>query len=276
MDKVTLIQDIKNKIKTIKAYVVKDLKISFRFRMSLVNKFFAPVLTMLSFMVTYSAIFFGTSTDDLGFVDRSNYVIYLLTGFLAYSVFRLAWGITNLGSEVGGYTLFGIWLAPGSRAYLLAGKGVRALVEILISAGGFAAMLIFLRPNVYWSNLLVGIVAVGALFLIFLSLDFVVSAIGLVNPGLAGVITNYIPKGFLLIGCAYFPIDVIPEIIRPLVYVNPLYHAVNLFRSGFMTADLQFGMTAPLIYLLVLAVVMPIISIYLFEQVFKKWHVRGL
>lgn len=274
--RITLGQDIKNKIKTIKAYVVKDLKLSFRFRMSLVNKFFAPILTMLSFMVTYSAIFFSTSTDDLGFVDRGNYVIYLLTGFLAYSVFRLAWGITSLRSEVGSYTLFGIMLAPGSRAYILAGKAVRALVEILISVGGFGAMLLFLRPNIYWSNLMVGIVAVAALFIIFICLDFIVTAIDLVNPGLAGVITSYVPKGFLLIGCAYFPVDVIPEIFRPLVYINPLYHAVNLFRSGFMTADLRFGMVTPLIYLLVLAAIMPIISIYIFELVFKKWHVRGL
>lgn len=270
------LQHIKNKIKTIQAYVVKDIKLTFRFRMSLVNKFFAPILTMLSFMVTYSAIFFGAGTEDLGFVDSSNYVVYLLTGFLAYSVFRLAWGITSLRGEVSSLTLYGMLMAPGSRVYILAGKAVRALAEIFISAGGFAAMIIFLNPAIDAKNLIIGLGAIVLLFIIFISLDFMVTAIDLVNPGIAGVITSYVPKGFLLIGCVYFPVDVIPEIFRPLVYVNPLYHAVNLFRSGFMAADLQFGVMMPMIYLLILALIMPIMSLYIFNLVFKKWNIRGL
>lgn len=269
-------EDIISKIRTVKAYAVKDLKNTFRFKLAIFNFILAPFLTMFSFLITYSAVFFGAKTDDLGFVQKENYVIYLLTGFLVYSCFRLAWGRTNLIGEKVMQTLDGMLLAPSSRLYILMGKAVQSFVEIFIVVFAFVVMVFLLQPpTIYWKNLIIGSVAVIFVFIIFLSLDFIVTAIGLAQEGIASFITTYVPKGFLLVGCVYYPVDIIPKFARPLVYLNPLYHGVDLFRSGFMQADLRFGLEIPFLYLLILAVVLPIISVFVFEYVLKRWGIRG-
>ena len=261
--------------RSIRAYTRKELKASIRFKIGFFNRMLAPTITMVSFFVTYSAVFFGAKVDDLGFIQKENYVLYLLTAFLTYTFFRLTWQRTSLHEEKIMQTLDGMLLAPGSRLYILIGKASRVFIEIFMSVTIFIVALAFLRPSISLKGLAVGSFALILLFIIFISMDFMVSAIGLANEGWAGFLVSYLPRGFALIGCAYYPVDVIPQFVRPLVYLNPLYHAVNLFRSAFMQADLRFGVEGPLIYLIVLAIVLPIISGIFFEWVLQRWGVKG-
>lgn len=261
--------------RSIKAYTKKELKQSLRFRIGFFNRMLAPTLTMVTFFFTYSAVFFVTDVTDVGYVEKQNYVIYLLTAFLAYSFFRLPWGRTSLMQEKIMQTLDGMLLAPGSRLYILIGKASRVFIEIAMSVVIFIATIAFLRPPISAKSLLLGSFSLVLLFVIFISVDFIVSAIGLANEGWAQFFVSYLPRGIALVGCAYYPVDVIPEILRPLVYINPLYHAVNLFRSAFMEADLRFGMEVSFLYLLVLAIILPIISGFFFDWALKKWGVRG-
>jgi ABC-type polysaccharide/polyol phosphate export permease len=186
----------------------------------------------------------------------------------------LAWGRTSLLGEKVMQTLDGMLLAPRNRLYIMFGKAVQSFVEIIITVIFFAVAIIFLQPQINLFNLLVGVLSLIFLFVIFISLDFIVSAIGLAEEGIEGFITTYVPRAFLLIGCVYYPVDVIPEFARPFVYLNPLYHAVNLFRSAFMTADLRFGFL-PLVYLAILTLVLPILAAFLFDFVLRRWGIRG-
>ena len=264
------------RLRVIKAHMIKDLKQAFRFRISLLNTILAPILTMTSFLITYSAIFFGSGTDDLGYIDKGNYIVYILTGFLTYSAFHLMWGRTALGGEKVMLTLQGILLAPGSRLFIVAGKAVRALFEISLTTFFFAVMLVILDvPDLRPMNVLYGVLALFALMFIFLGLDFMLTSVGMAQEGLAGFISSYAPKGFLLLGCVYYPIDVIPEFARPLVYLNPVYHAVNIFRSGFMEADLRFGIAIPLITMIAAAAFLLPASAYVFDWILKKWGIKG-
>jgi ABC-2 type transport system permease protein len=216
-----------------------------------------------------------SDVSDVGYVERQNYVIYLLTAFLVYSFFRLPWNRTSLMQEKIMQTLDGMLLAPGSRLYILIGKASRVFIEIAMSVVIFTVALIFLRPTIILNNLLIGSFSLILLFVIFISVDFIVSAIGLAHVGISQFFVSYLPRGIALVGCAYYPVDVIPEILRPLVFINPLYHAVNLFRSGFMEADLRFGWEVSFLYLLVLAIIIPIISGFFFDWALKRWGVRG-
>lgn len=266
---------LKRKFVKIKAYAKKDFAGMLRYKLGFLNQFFAPFLTMASIFVTYSAIFFGIKEDDLGFVQKSNYVLYLVTGFLVYTIFRLAWGRTSLLEEKFMQTLEGILLAPGSRLYILLGKCLRAFADIFFATLVFVVALIFLHPSINWLNLWLGILVLFCLFVIFISLDFILTAIELSQEGIAGIIQAYVPKAFLLIGCVYFPIDVIPKSLRFLAYLNPLYHATNIFRSAFMTADLRFGLFWPTVFIVILAIILPFISVKLFEYIFQKWGIKG-
>jgi len=261
--------------RSIKAYTKSEIKQSLRFRIGFFNRMLAPTLTMVTFFFTYSAVFFVSDVTDVGYVEKQNYVIYLLTAFLAYSFFRLPWNRTTLMQEKIMQTLDGMLLAPGSRLYIVIGKASRVFIEIAMSIIIFAVVLIFLRPTISLKGLLMGSFSLVLLFVIIISVDFIVSALGLAHGGISQFLVSYLPRGIALIGCVYYPVEVIPEILRPLVYINPLYHAVNLFRSAFMEADLRFGMEFSFIYLLVLAIILPIISGFFFDWALKKWGVRG-
>ncbi|MBU1118975.1 ABC transporter permease [Patescibacteria group bacterium] len=257
------------------AFVVKDLKQMFRFKTNIVNFVFAPMLTMFSFFLVYSSVFMQSGVDDLGFVQKQNYVVYLLTGFLAYSYFHMTWGKTKLKSEKMMQTLDGILLSPRSRLYILAGKGVKTFFEIIIVTLIFIAFMFFLTPSIIWINLFFGTVALMFIFIIFISFDFVISSIELSEEGIAAILVNYLPRAFLILGAVYFPIDIIPKWLWWLAYINPVYIGVNIFRSAFMEANIPLGIPISLLYIGALALLMPFFAIYVFDFVLKKWGVRG-
>ncbi|MFH1425968.1 MAG: ABC transporter permease [Candidatus Kerfeldbacteria bacterium] len=264
-----------NRLRILWAYIIKDLKDVFRFRFSILNFIFSPMLTMVSFFMVYASVFLIGNVDDLGYVSESNYVIYLLTGFMAYSCFNLTWGKTDLHIEKLMLTLEGVLVSPRSRLYIMVGKGIRGFIEILIIVSLFIPIVWLLHPAIDWPALAVGSLALLLMFIIFISFDFIISAIGLAQEGISGFFTNYIPRAFLIVGAVYFPKQIIPEYFQWLVDINPVYHGVNLFRAAFMTADLPYGTWISLLYLIILAIITPIIAAWTFDYVLKRWGIRG-
>lgn len=257
------------------AFIVKDIKQTFRFKMIALNYIFAPLLTMISFLMVYSGIFLNSNVKDLGYVNQSNYILYLLTGFLAYSCMQVTWGKTTLSMEKYMLTLEGMLVAPRNRLYIMIGKASVAFVEVMISALVFSVLIALLHPTINWINLLGGSASLIFIFICFLCLDFIVSAIGLSEEGLASFLVNYGPKIFLVLGAVYFPIEVFPLKLRFLVELNPLYVSVNLFRSAFMNSHLPYGFIPSLIYLTLLAFLMPFVTSWFFDYVFKKRGIKG-
>ncbi|MBU1118967.1 ABC transporter permease [Patescibacteria group bacterium] len=266
---------LNGRLRVLWGFCVKELQELFRFKLEILKFAFAPLLTMMSFFMVYSAIFLSSDTTDLGYVQKSNYVLYLLTGFLAYSCFHVTWGKTNLRYEKIMLTLEGMLLSPRSRLYMMMGKGIKALLEISIIILIFTVLLFLMRPEVNWTMLGYGIIALVLVFIIFISFDFIVSAIGLSEEGLSGILVNYLPRAFLILSAVYFSIEAIPEYLRFLVYINPVYIAVNIFRSAFMDADIHFGLLGSLLYLLLLSITVPYFAAKIFDFILKKWGIRG-
>lgn len=258
------------------AFVIKDLRNRFRFRVAVLSGFFHPVLTMISFLVVYASVFMASDTNSLGFVDRSNYVAYLLTGFLAYSIFSLCWGRTSLGGDKVMLTLEGMLIAPVSRYFILMGKAVQAAMEIMVTIAIFIIMILMIHPVVNLGPLVVGGLALFLLFVILISFDFLVSALEVAHEGWAEIIRTYMPRALLILGAVYFPSTVIPNILKPLVYINPLFQATNLFRLAFnVPAELPWGQVVPFVYMLVLAIALPIVAVSILELIMKRWGIKG-
>lgn len=266
---------IHDKIKIVSAHIIKNFRNAWRFRTAGLNTIFNPFFSMFTFLITYSAVFVSSNVDDLGFVQKSNYVLYVLTGFVVYSSFRLTWGRTSLIGEKMMLTLEGNLLAPGNRLYFMIGKSFEAFLEIFFVLILSAFAIFFLKPQINLINLALGILAILCVIIIFISLDFIVSAIGIAQEGISYLLSTYIPKIIMLISCIYYPIEVIPRIFQPIVYINPIYYAVNFFRAGFMPAHFPLGTVGPIIYLIVLALITPILSIKIFEWVLRRWGIRG-
>ncbi|MBU0579692.1 MAG: ABC transporter permease [Candidatus Margulisbacteria bacterium] len=276
MDFILTIDNLfRNRPKVAWAYIVKDFRNLFRFKLTLLNFVFSPLLTMVSFLLVYASVFTVGGVDDLGYVQQENYLIYLLTGFVAYSCFQVSWQKSNLSGEKIMQTLEGILLTPRNRLYIMIGKASRSLFEVMIIVLVFSVLMYLLEPSIDWSRLLIGSLGLGFIFVIFMNIDFIISAIGMSEEGFQAILTTYIPRGFLLISCVYYPIATLPEWLHWLVFINPVWYGVNIFRSAFMAADLPYGIFGPMVYLAVLAIILPFIAARVFEYVLRKYGIKG-
>jgi ABC-type polysaccharide/polyol phosphate export permease len=253
----------------------KDFNNTYRFKSALIGSILNPFLSAVSLFVTYSAVFFVGGVEDIAFVNKQNYVIYLMSGFLALNFARTCWGATALRWEKIMMTLDGMFLAPVGRLWILFGKSISVLFSISLSSIPYVLILLILGPRIEsYVNLVLGIISLFLMMAIFLSVDFVVSAISLSEEGYAGIIRTWVPRAISLLSCVYYPPEVFPEVFRPIVYLNPAYHGVNLFRSAFM----ENGVTSPwfsFLYLLTLGVVLPPLCVRIFESILGRFGIRG-
>jgi len=257
------------------AFFLKDFKNQYRFKITLASNVLNPFLQVIGLILAYSAVFLVGKVESVGYVNQANYVLYLITGFCSYSFARTTWGQTSLLVEKWYLTLDGVLLCPVSRFYIFLGKAVSGAISAALGAAPYSVLIILLHPKVYsFTHLLLGLVSMGCLFSIFISLDFLTSAVELHQEGVAKLVRSYAPRAVLLLGCVYYPISLLPSFLRYLVLLNPVYHSVEIFRSAFIRSEpvcLGYSMC----YLLGLSVLLPFVSVKVFVWTFRRYGVRG-
>ena len=253
----------------------KDFRNTYRFKSTLVGQILSPFFAAISLFVTYSAVFIVGGVTDIAYVNRENYVIYLMAGFLALTFARSSWGGTDLRWEKIMMTLDGIFLAPVGRLWILVGKAINVLFKVALSSIPYIAILLILGPRIISPiNLVLGILSLFLMLSIFLSIDFVISGISLSEEGYASIIRTWVPRGVSLFSCVYYPIEIFPKFVHPLILLNPAYHGVNLFRSAFIENGIVNPWTS-FLYLLVLGIVLPPTAVTFFEYLFKRFGIKG-
>jgi len=257
------------------AFFTKDFKNTYRFRGTIVRDVFQPITSFLSLLLTYSAVFFVGKVASVGYIDRSNYLVYLSSGFLAYSFARTCWNKTSLRWEKYMLTLEGVLVSPVNSAYILAGKSFNAFFSVGLSTLPYVLVLIMLAPPIVsLTRLVAGILCLFCLFSLFLSIDFMLSGLEMSGEGWTDFIRTYAPMGFGLLSCVYFPPSILPRLIRPLVWINPIYITVSVFRSAFIPTTVS-NIYAALAYLMALATIMPVLATKVFEYLFYERGIKG-
>jgi ABC-type polysaccharide/polyol phosphate export permease len=65
-------------------------------------------------------------------------------------------------------------------------------------------------------------------------------------PRLA-ILTNFLIAALHYVSVVYFPIDVLPIYVRPLLYLNPLTYAINFSRGILLRGDVNLAPLGALI-----------------------------
>jgi len=256
-------------------FFTKDFKNTYRFRSALAGQILSPFLGAISLLVTYSAVFYVGGVEDIAYVNKQNYVVYLMTGFLALTFVSRCWGGAGLNWEKIMMTLDGIFLAPVNRLWILLGKSLNVLFSVGLSAIPYILILVVVRAGITsYLKLAVGIAGLFLMLAIFISIDFVISGISLSEEGYASIIRTWLPRGVSLFSCVYYPVDVFPKLLRPFAYLNPAYHGVSLFRSAFIEGGISHPLVS-IVYLLLLGTIGPPVAVWFFETLFKRYGVRG-
>lgn len=257
------------------AITEKNLNLRLRFKFQIIISFIRPIIGIAMPLIVLGR-FFDLNTE-FGPWNESNYMVFQ---FLAYQIF-LIWNLLNefptqMVREKYWKTIQALIIAPFNRYNLLFGIFLSHMILISIPLCVFFILSYIIFPISFLTALSV----VTILFLLAL----IFSAIGLFL-GVFAISKENLWKilGFsfsivMWLSCITYPYDIFPELVQQVINLNPLYYVFDILRNTWIEDNIILTiLTHPFNFLILicLATVLPIISVYIFNTVYKKFGIVG-
>jgi len=200
--------------------------------------------------------------------------VWVFLGSLIYSTFTEAYGAFNRRflSEKYWMTIHGTLIAPVSKYYLLFG----VIIDLMIS--GSITTVIFLIMS--FLSVPIGFISILLVFIVFLMALISAAGIGLIKGSFHLINENLSPLFdyalyfLIFFSCYSIPFELYPPFLQIIIYINPLFHFINLTR-GFWIGDFSFDPVLSFLYLLVFCIVCVILGVYFFTKLTRRYGVRG-
>jgi ABC-type polysaccharide/polyol phosphate export permease len=241
----------------LKLLVTRDLTV--RYKRSTLGVWWTllnPLLTMTVLWIVFSQFF----RFDMPGVP---YIAYLLSGILLITFF--AQGVIATGSSIVNSASVLSKVYVPAEVFAVA-AAVAALVNFLISMIPLLAIQLITGVGVPWTALLVPIPAFFMLLLVAgLGLLVASAAVFFYDVlDLTAVLTQLV--GYLT--PTFYPISIVPERFLPLIYANPLYSYLTIFR-GFIYEGV-FAPTWTFAVMIGTSMVVLLIGVYVFTRSWKN------
>ena len=167
-------------------------------------------------------------------------------------------------------TIEAVFISPISYLSIVIGVGISEIIRLI------PTLIVFIIVASFFSlpNPIALIFAVIMLFMLFLfccSLGLIHGAAALSNENFLPVF-GYLFMGLSLLSCFFYPIGLIPDALKPLVEINPLYQGVAFIRDAWITGEISIISFA---YVFAFMIVGLILSVQIFTKVWKTLGVEG-
>ena len=241
----------------LKLLVTRDLTV--RYKRSTLGVWWTllnPLLTMTVLWIVFSQFF----RFDMPGVP---YIAYLLSGILLITFF--AQGVIATGSSIVNSASVLSKVYVPAEVFAVA-AAVAALVNFLISMVPLLAIQLITGVGVPWTALLVPIPAFFMLLLVAgLGLLVASAAVFFYDVlDLTAVLTQLL--GYLT--PTFYPISIVPERFLPLIYANPLYSYLTIFR-GFIYEGV-FAPTWTFVVMILSSIIVLLIGVWVFTRSWKN------
>lgn len=242
----------------LKLLVTRDLTV--RYKRSTLGVWWTllnPLLTMTVLWVVFSQFFRFDVPGDVP------YIVYLLSGILLITFF--AQGVIATGSSiVNSASILSKVYVPAE--VFAVSAAVAALVNFGISLLPLLAIQLITGVGIPWTALLVPIPAFFLLLLVAgLGLLVASAAVYFYDVlDLTGVVTQLV--GYLT--PTFYPISIVPEQFLPLIYANPLYSYLVVFR-GFIYEGV-FAPTWNFVMMIISATLVLLLGVWVFTKSWKN------
>ena len=241
----------------LKLLVTRDLTV--RYKRSTLGVWWTllnPLLTMTVLWIVFSQFF----RFDMPGVP---YIAYLLSGILLITFF--AQGVIATGSSIVNSASVLSKVYVPAEVFAVA-AAVAALVNFLISMIPLLAIQLITGVGVPWTALLVPIPAFFMLLLVAgLGLLVASAAVFFYDVlDLTAVLTQLL--GYLT--PTFYPISIVPERFLPLIYANPLYSYLTIFR-GFIYEGV-FAPTWTFVVMILSSIIVLLIGVWVFTRSWKN------
>jgi ABC-type polysaccharide/polyol phosphate export permease len=272
----TLIKNtVKHNVSQVLALTEKNIRLQTRFRFQLIFAFINPIVTILMPLIIFNKLF--SFNDYFGPWTPQNYVVFLLSSY-NLSLLRQTIGSfpQELRREKFWKTLPALIIAPFNRFDLLFGIFFSHIILISIPFTLFFILTIIFYPISFFTILFV--------LLIYLLIALIFSGVGLLI-GVFAISNENIWRflGFSLnlifwASCISYPFAVFPEPVQSIISLNPLYYMFTFLRMAWIQDNVFLTIadyTPHFLILLIVAFILPIIAVYIFNKVFRKYGISG-
>ena len=270
---------LKQNITRIYALIEKEIYLQTRFKSQLIINLINPIIQLVVYFFLFGAIFSIQEGISLGYWNSSNFLLFL---FIAMSISYCQPIVDKYAQifiqEKYWKTLSAIIIAPVNRFSLLIGI---LLSQIAISSVGVIILLTFaiiLYP-ISISMLFLFLFVYFGILIVFGSIGLIVGAYAISNENFKNYYTLVVRILFLM-SCINYPKELFPEIITFAISLNPLYYLFDFLRliwySGISPAvAVPYILPIHIITFILLVVLSPIIAVFLFERIYKKYGIIG-
>jgi len=275
---ITLIT-IRDKLDTLFAVVEKYLKLETRFKIQFLMKFVSPIINTLIPFFMFGVIFSINSNYAIGSWTSTNYILFSLIAFIIhFSRDILKSYNLEFQREKFWKTLPATLIAPVSPYFWLLSILITQFFLVLIPITFIIIIIYILFPIEIWIFLLfLGIYIL--ILIIFSGFGLIIATFSISSENISKLFLTIWTITFWL-SCVSFPLEIFPELIQFIIKLNPFYYFFDLLRIIWWvgidsTEALIYITPTHIIITLCFAISMPIIGVYLFNRIYKKFGIKG-
>ncbi|MFX1500543.1 MAG: hypothetical protein ACFFDH_06205 [Promethearchaeota archaeon] len=274
--KINLIKNtIKHNISQIFALTEKNIKLQLRFKLEFILGFINPLISILMPLIIFNA-FFNFNQSFVPWTAR-NYSIFIITSFNLTLLQKIISDYPNmLRQEKFWKTLSALIIAPFNKFDLLLGILLSHLVIISVPFTIFFIIGLILYP--------INLITIIFVLFDFLLIALIFSGIGLLlgvfaisKPNIWKFL-NITLKFIFWASCISYPFALFDKPIQNVISLNPLYYIFTILRmtwvqDNFLLTLIQY----PFYFFIIIAcaIILPIISVIMFNKVYRKYGIIG-
>ncbi len=266
---------LKHNVSQVLALTEKNIKLETRFKFHLVYGFINPIITILMPLIIFNKLF--SFNETFGPWTPENYAVFVLS---TYNLYLLKQIITdfpvNLRQEKFWKTIPALLIAPFNRYDLLFGIYLSHLIIISLPFILFFIMTLIIYPISLWTFFFV-IFIYMLIALIFSGIGLFLGVFALSNESIWRFLSIAL-KLIFWASCISYPFEIFPESVQFLIALNPFYYIFTILRMAWIQDNFILTITDywfHFIIILVAAIIIPIITVFIFNKVFKKYGIVG-
>lgn len=211
-------------MRAIKAILIRNLTNFSRDRMRLFFTLFMSVF----FLFIFSFVMKATAGDPAGGITHP--MNYLISGIIIMTVFQGALNNSmNIIEDISGGFMKEILVAPIARWQISVGQVLSSTAVAVLQGLIIIVMGMFMGLQLDFLHFLVMVGIMILVGLTFSALGLLLATLSKSSSAFQIMITVVVMPLTFLSG-AYIPTTVIPAILRPVIYLNPLTYTTSVFR----------------------------------------------
>ena len=272
-------KSVRRNLKQTTALIERNIFFEMRFKLVLFTSFLNPFIQILMPLIIFGAIFSISEDYSFGYWGGENYLLFLLIAFCVQFLRRIVENFRQLFfREKFWKTLQALMVAPINRYVLLFGILISEMILISIPFIIFLIITLIIFP-ISILNLLIVLLLFFCLAIFFGSLGLLVGVLVITKEGIYRIFKLGLTFLYWL-SCVSYPLQIFPQIIQNVILLNPLYYFIDLIRIVWMMGidyNLAISFLSPLHIIIVatFTILLPILSVVLFNIFYKKFGITG-